>query len=162
MFVTMKRVVLFFVMIMACAAFASDVLAAPKKVAVYVEGEISKEDKSIINSSVLARISGNKDYTAFERNAAFINSLNEEQYYETSGEVPEREIRAIGERMGVDYVIVVNAVVSSDEQCHMSARLLKLVTGEVVKSVSLKREYTGSDVLANMANVVAFRLLSNR
>ena len=79
-----------------------------------------------------------------------------------SGEVPEKEIRAVGERMGVDYVIVLNVVISSDDQCHMSARLIDLVTGEVVKSVNIKREYTGSDILANMANNVSYRLINKK
>lgn len=158
----MKKIVLLFVMIMAFALFAAEAVAAPKKVAVYVEGDMSKADKSIVNSSVLARISGNKEYKAFERNKAFVSALDKEQDYQVSGDVPEREIREVGERMGVDYVIVVNAVISSDEQCHMSARLIDLVTGEVIKSVSIKREYTGSDVLANMANNVAYRLLNKK
>lgn len=156
----MKRIVAFLVMAMACLAFAGNVMAAPKKVAVYVEGEISKADKSIINSSVLARISGNKDYKAFERNSAFVDALDKEQDFQVSGEVPEKEIREVGERMGVDYVIALVAVISSDDQCHMSARLIDLVTGEVVKSVSLSRAYTGSSVLTNMANNVAYRLLN--
>lgn len=156
----MKRIFILFVMALACVAYAGDMMAAQKKVAVYVEGEISKEDKSIINSSVLARISGNKEYKAFERNSAFVSALDKEQDYQVSGEVPEKEIRAVGERLGVDYVIAVVAVISSDNQCHMSARLIDLVTGEVVKSASLSREYTDSSVLANMANNVAYRLLN--
>lgn len=136
--------------------------AAGKKVAVYVEGAMSKAEKSIVSSSVLARMSGNKDYVPFERNQSFVNSLNKEQDYQLSGEVPEKEIRAVGERMGVDYIIVVNAEISSDEQCHMSGRLIELMTGEILKSVSLKREYTGSEVLATMANNVAYRLLNKK
>ena len=156
----MKRIVLFLVMILACTAFADQIMAAPKKVAVYVEGDMSRADKSIVNSCVLARLSGNKNYKAFERNSAFVKALDKEQDFEVSGEVPEKEIRAVGERMGVDYVIVVVAVISSDDFCHMSARLIDLVSGEIVKSVNLKREYTGSEVLSNMANNVAYRLLN--
>lgn len=149
-------------MILTCAVFATDAIAAAKKVAVYVEGKMCASDRQIVSSGVLARISGSKEYTAFERNDAFINALNSEQDFQMSGEVPESEIRAIGERMGVDYVIVVNAVITSDSWCHMSARLINQVTGEILKSVNLKREYTGSDVLANMANNIAYRLISNK
>lgn len=160
--VIMKRIFLFFMLIITSAIFAVDTLSAGKKVAVYVEGDMSSAYKSIVNSSVLARLSGNKDYVAFERNKAFIKALDKEQDFQVSGEVPEREIRAVGERMGVDFVIVVNAVISLDDYCHMSARLIDLVSGEVVKSVSLKREYTGSDVLSNMANNVAYRLINKK
>lgn len=162
MYIKVKRV-FFLAMISVFAGLVGfDAFAVAKKVAVYVEGDMSKANKSIVNSSVLARLSGNKDYKAFERNAAFINALDKEQDYQVSGEVPENEIRSVGERMGVDYVIVVNAVITPDDQCHMSARLIDLVSGEVMKSVSLKREYTGSDVLANMANNVAYRLINKQ
>lgn len=149
-------------MILACVAFACEATAAGKKVAVYVEGDMSEADKSIVSSAVLSRLSGNKEYRAFERNDAFINALTKEQDYQLSGDVLEKEIRAVGERMGVDYVIVVNAVVSADDQCHMSARLIDLVTAEIIKSVNLKREYTDSGVLSTMANNVAFRLLNKK
>ena len=140
--------------------FASEAMAA-KKVAVYAEGEISKATKSIVCSSVLSRLSGNKDYKAFERNSAFVNALDKEQDFQTSGDVPEKEIRSVAQRMGVDYVIVVNTVISGDDQCHMSARMIDLVTGEILKTVKLKREYTGTDVVSSMANNLAYRLINN-
>jgi len=137
-------------------------MAAPKKVAVYATGQVSSDDKSIINSAVLGRLSSNNDYVAFERNEAFIEALNNEQDYQVSGEVLEDEIRKVGERLGVDYVIVVNAVISNDEQCHMAARLIELTSGRILKSVNLKRKYTGSDVLSNMANNIAYRLINKK
>lgn len=159
----MKQIVLFIVMLLTCVSFTAQAMPpAPKKVAVYAEGGIGKTEKSIINSAVIARLSGNKDYVAFERNSAFINALDKENDYQVSGEVSEKEIRAIGERLGVDYVIVINAEITSDDQCHMSARLVNLVTGEIIKSASIRREYTGSDVLINMANNVAYRLINKK
>lgn len=156
----MKRITFLLILTVACFAFANDAMAASKKTAVYVEGEMSKADKSIVSSAVLARMSGNDEYTAYERNEAFINALNKEQDYQLSGEVAEKEIRAVGERLGVDYVIVVNAVVSSDNKCHMSARLIELTTGKIIKSVKLDREYEGSATISNMANNVAYRLIN--
>ncbi len=148
-------------MVLACTMFASEAMAA-KKVAVYAEGEISKNTKSIVCSSVLSRLSGNKDYKAFERNSAFVNALDKEQDYQTSGDVPEKEIRSVAQRMGVDYVIVINTIISEDDQCHMSARMVDLVTGEIVKTVNLKRKYTGSEVLSIMANNLAYRLINKQ
>ena len=145
---------------LACSIFASNA-AAPKKVAVYAEGEIPKSTKTIVCSSVLSRLSGNKDYKAFERNSTFVNALDKEQDYQTSGEVPDKEIRNVAQRMGVDFVIVVNTVISNDEKCHMSARLIDLVTAEIIKTVNLKRDYTGSDVISAMANNIAYRLINN-
>lgn len=149
-------------MLVACIGFATESMAASKKVAVYVEGQMSKSLKTVVSSAVLARMSGNKEYTPFERNEVFIHGLNGEQDYQLSGEVPEREIRKVGERLGVDYVIVVNAVLTSDNQCHMAARLINLETGEIIKSVNLKREYEGTQTVSSMANNVAYRLLNKK
>ena len=158
----MKRISFLFLILVACLGFSTQAMAATKKVAVYVEGQMSKSDRSIVSSAVLARMSGNKDFTAYERNSAFINSLDRKQDYQLSGEVSEKEIRKIGERMGVDYVIVINAIVSSDDQCHMSARLINLESGEIIKSVNLQREYEGSRTLSAMANNLAYRLLNKK
>ncbi len=97
----MKRLSFLFFMLLACTVFANEAMAA-KKVAVYAEGEITKATKSIVCSSVLSRLSGNKDYKAFERNSSFVNALNKEQDFQTSGDVPEKEIRSVAQRMGVD------------------------------------------------------------
>lgn len=149
-------------MLVVCIVFAGDAIAASKKVAVYVEGQMSKAEKSIVSSAVLSRISSSKDYTAFERNEAFISAMIKEQDYQLSGEVSEKEIRGVGEQLGVDYVIVVNAVVSDENYCHMSARLIELTTGEIIKSVNLKRKYADPEVLSSMANNVAYRLINKK
>lgn len=136
--------------------------SAAKKVAVVVEGNISKEQKSVVNSAVMSRLSGNKDYKAFERNDAFLRALEREHDFQLSGQVPESQIREIGERTGADYVIVVNAVVSQDDQCHMSGRMIDLVSGEVLKTCNASREYEDSSTLTALANNVAYRLISKK
>ena len=138
-----------------------NVSAQSKKVAVYVEGEITNSDKSIVSSAVLARMSGNRQYIPFERNEAFINSLNQEQDFQLSGEVPEKEIRGVGERLGVDYVLAVNVVIN-DGVCYMTAKLINLETGEIDKTVNLNRKYTGQEVLTALANNVAYRILNKQ
>ncbi len=158
----MKRITFLFLLVVACFAFANEAIAAPKKVAVYVEGHMSKGDKSIVSSAVLSRVSSSRDYIAFERNEAFISALIKEEDYQLSGEVSEKEIRGVGERLGVDYVIVVNVEINDSDYCHMSARLIELTTGEIIKSVNLKREYTDSEVLSSMANNVAYRLINKK
>lgn len=160
-FIDMKRLSFLLLMVLACTALASEAMAA-KKVAVYAEGDISKETKSIICSSVLARLSGDKNYEAYERNSSFINALNKEQDYQTSGEVPESEIRGVAQRMGVDYVIVVVTTIVSDEHCFMTAKMIDLKTAVVIKTVDLNREYTGTETIKAMANNIAYRLLNSK
>lgn len=140
--------------------FTDNMQAQSKKVAVYVEGQISDSDKSIINSAVLSRLSGNKNYVPFERNESFINALTQEQDYQLSGEVPEKEIRQVGERLGVDFVIAVNVIINQDNMCHMAAKLINLETGAIIKTVNTNRKYTNSSVLTALTNNVAYRLLN--
>ncbi len=147
---------------MVAGLFGMDAFAAGKKVAVFVEGNISKEQKAMVNSAIMSRLSGNKEYRAFERNAAFLKALEKEHDFQLSGMVPESQIRAIGERLGVDYVIAVNAVITSDDESQMSARFIELETGEVLKTCNASREYEGSATITALANNVAYRLLNKK
>ena len=76
-------------------------------------------------------------------------------------EVPEKEIRGVGERLGVDYVLAVNVVIN-DGVCYMTAKLINLETGEIDKTVNLNRKYTGQEVLTALANNVAYRILNKQ
>ncbi|MBD5239311.1 MAG: hypothetical protein HDS64_06020 [Bacteroidales bacterium] len=158
----MKR---FFVVIFVAtvaAMFGLDSFAAAKKVAVFVEGNVSKEQKTMVNNSVMSRLSGNKDYKVFERNNAFLSALEKEHDYQLSGVCSEAQIRKIGERMGVDYVIAVCAVLTDDDQCQMSARLIDLESGEVLKTCNASREFEDSSTITALANNVAYRLISKK
>ncbi len=158
----MKKISVLILLLFSCVLFAESAYAQTKKVAVYVEGKIGNDDKSIVSSAVLARMSGNKEYAPFERNEAFIDALTCEQDYQLSGEVPEKEIREVGGRLGVDYVVAVNVVIKDNETCYMSARLINLETGAIVKTANQHRQYTDSSVLTALANNVAYRLLNKQ
>lgn len=157
----MKKFLVLILLVFSCVMYAEGANAQTKKVAVYVEGEIDSDDKSIVSDAVLARMSGNKEYAPFERNEAFIEALTHEQDYQLSGEVPEKEIREVGERLGVDYVVAVNVIIK-DEVCYMTAKLINIETGAIAKTVRLNRKYTDASVLTASANNVAYRLLNKR
>ncbi len=158
----MKKISVLVLLVFSCALFAESACAQAKKVAVYVGGEIGDDDKSIVSTAVLARMSGNREYVPYERNEAFVDALTAEQDYQLSGEVPEKEIRKVGERLGVDYVVAVNVAFKSDATCYMAAKLIHLESGAVVKTVSQNRKYTDSSVLIALANNVAYRLLNKQ
>ena len=161
----MKRISVLILLVIACVCFTENVFAQTakaKKVAVYVQGKIDNEDKSIINSAFLARMSGNSDYAPFERNEAFLTALTKEHDFQISDEVPDSEIRKVGTRLGVDYVIVVNVIVASDGKWHITAELLDLETGAILKTVKQHRECFDSGELSNFASNVAYRLLNKK
>ena len=158
----MKKISVLILLVFSCVMFAENAYAQAKKVAVYVEGDIDSEDKFIVSDAFIVRMSGNKEYAPFERNNAFIDALTHEQDYQLSGEVPEKEIRKVGERFGVDYVVAVNVIIKNDEVCYMTAKLINLESGAIVKTVNQHRQYTDSSVLTALANNVAYRLLNKQ
>lgn len=150
-------------MLVACLVFASDAMAASrKKVAVYVEGDVTPSERQIVSASVIARLSSSDDYVAFERNDRFTKALDKEQDCQVAGDVPVAEIRAVGKRQGVDYVIVVSVTDIDRSSLHMTARLINLETAQILKSVDLSRDYTEKAPLKEMANNVSYRLVDDR
>lgn len=128
---------------------------------VIVTGNLDDSGRDIVSSALMQRLSGNKDYVVFERNKAFLKAIEKEQDFQLSGEVAEKEIRAIGNRMGVDFVAVAHVNFISDGLCMISARIINLETGQVVKTCNVQREYENSGTLIAMANNVAYRLFNN-
>lgn len=127
---------------------------------VIVVGNIDNIEKTVVNSAFMQRLSGSKNYKVYERNSAIQSGLLEEQDYQVSGEVPEKDIRAVCKRNGVDYVTVVDVEVLDDNKCHMTARIVNVVTGEVVKSGVEMREYNGTETMQAISNRLAYRLYS--
>lgn len=133
-----------------------------KKAAVYVEGNLNKDNTHIVSSAIVARMATCNDYTPFERNEVFVNALNKELDYQLSGEIPEKEIREVGERLGVDYAVVVYVTIGSDLQCYLTARIINIESGEILKTVNQRREYKDSQTLYSIANNVAYRLFNRK
>lgn len=132
----------------------------PYTMSVIVTGNLNESGNDIVSSAFMQRLSGNKDYVVFERNKAFLKALTKEQDFQLSGDVPDAEIRAVGKRMGVDYVTVVSVQYVCDGVCYMDARIINLETAQVIKTCSDSRDYEGSETLKAMANMVAYKLYS--
>ncbi|MBD5259867.1 MAG: hypothetical protein HDS46_03620 [Bacteroides sp.] len=155
----MKKILFFLLM---CVLGSISVNAQSKKytMSVIVTGNLDETGRNIVNSALMQRLSGNKEYVVFERNTAFIKALTKEQDFQLNGDVPESQIRKVGARMGVDYVAVANVEYICDGICSISARIINLETGQVIKTCNEQREYENSQTLRAMANNVAFRLFS--
>lgn len=154
----MKKILFLFVVCL-LASMQVGASAAKLTMAVNVFGSVTPEARNLVESAFLQRLSGNKSFVVFERNNAFINRLNREIDFQTSGDVPVREIRAIGARMGVDYVTLVNIDVICDEVV-MTARIVNLETGQIIKTVTDSRQMEDLSTFKGMANTIAYRLYS--
>ena len=131
-----------------------------KKVALYVSGEISDANKKIVSSKAVSRISRSTEYVAVERTEAFLNALSKEQDYQLSGEVRDEQIVALSKRFGAKYVAVLEVSETEDNTCFISARLINVESGLVIKSADGNRLIKTTDDLVALANNVAYRLVS--
>lgn len=154
----MKKVFFLFLVCL-MASMPVSAIAGKLTMAVNVFGSVTPEARNLVESAFLQRLSGNKSFVVFERNKAFINKLNSEIDFQTSGDVPVSEIRAIGARMGVDYVTLVNIEVICDEVV-MTARIVNLETGQIIKTVTDSRQMEDLDTFKGMASTIAYRLYS--
>lgn len=142
------------------AAFASiSTFATTKSVAVYVEGDVTDAQEQIISSAIAARMTQYRNYEIFERNEAFINALNKEHDFQLSGEVKISQIRAVGNKLGVDYVVGI-VVTQEYNHSYMTAKLMNLITGKTIKVITMDRVGNDTKTLQNLANNVIFRLLN--
>lgn len=155
---TMKKSILLFLV---CLLGMTSANAAYGKLtmAVNVFGSVDSEILNFVESAFLQRLSGNKAYVVCARNKEFVNKLNQEFDFQTNGSVPVREIRAIGARMGVDYVTLVKVGTFADELT-ITAEIVNVETGQIIKTVTDSRELEDLDTIKGMANTLAYRLYS--
>lgn len=130
-----------------------------QKVAVYVLGTVSDNYKKIISSKAVSRISRSNEYAAVERTDAFIDALTKEQDYQLSGEVRDDQIAELGRRFGARYVAVFEAS-ETDGLGFVSARMVDVESGLVVKSADTSRKIQSSEDWIPLTNNVAYRLVS--
>jgi len=153
----MKKVLLLALLSFGVTTFVQ--AQSKERVAVYVLGTISDNCKKIISSKAVSRISRSNEYAAVERTDAFIDALTEEQDYQLSGEVRDDQIAALGRRFGARYVAVLEAT-EADDMGFISARMIDVESGLVVKSADTSRRIKSAEDWAAITNNVAFRLVS--
>lgn len=163
----MKKISVLLLMVISLVCFSGNVHAQgpkAKKIAVYVEGNVSKQTRSVITSAAMARLSGSKDYKTFERNETFLRALIKEHDYELSGNVPQSEIRKVGNRLGVDYVMVLDVNIIGCDTFYMRGSIIDIQTGQIYKSADETRKVEDNDdnvVLISLTKSVVFRLIDN-
>ncbi len=152
----MKKILLT-MLLMFCVIVANS--QNKKSVAVYVEGNVSSTERSIIESKAVSRISMCKEFRTVERNDNFYNTINKEYDFQISGEVSEEDILRFGKKFAAHYVAVFNVTKTDDDYMLMTARLINVENGTIVKSVDSNRAvYSTNDIIA-LTNNVAYRLV---
>ncbi len=129
----MKRYFVFLAIIlgMVAPAVSAQTDTPKKKVAVYMTGSnINEAYKKVIGAKLVSAITESGEYAAVERTADFLAALSAESDYQTSGEVRDSQIAALGQKFGVKFVAVADVSEVFDE-CFIAARLINVETGLV-------------------------------
>jgi uncharacterized protein (TIGR02145 family) len=151
----MKKV-LFFALTLLCmgAAFGQ----SKPRVAVYATGDAEPNVKKVVASKLLLAITKSEEYFAVERMDEFLTELNKEHDYQHSGAVDDKQIIALGKKWGANYVCVAE-VSRVYESTFVSARLIRVITGEVTAVAERYKKVNGMADLDEIAEGVAEGLL---
>ena len=131
---------------------------AQKQVAVYVSGNQEPEIKKVLGSKMVSYITKSDEYTAIERTSDFLRALNAEHDYQTSGEVSNSQIVALGGQFGAEYVAVLD-ISELFEELFVAARLVNVKTAQVESSFEASSPATNMNSLTNLASNVADGLI---
>ena len=130
-------------MLLAVCSFAQ----APRKVAVYVTGDVEDSYKKVIGSKLVSGITQSGEYAAVERTNEFLSALTQEQDYQMSGAVNDQQIVKLGAQFGVRYVLVAD-VTEIFESTFISARMIDVQTGLITHSAEVDMElYSAKDLI---------------
>ena len=124
-----------------------------EKVAVYVTGDDIEESlKKVFGSKLVSAITKSNDYMAYERTEDFLNSLTDEQIFQTD------QIIAFSKKLGAQKVAAID-VVSLFGELFVSSRLLDVNTAEVISSFEDSGPVNNMDQLSALANKIADGLI---
>lgn len=119
-----------------------------KNVAVYVTGnDIDNNIRKVLGAKLVTSITSGGEYAAVERTADFLEALSKENDYQTSGEVRDSQIAALGKKFGVKFVVVADVSEVFDE-LFVASRLINVVTGLV------ERAYDANGSVDTMAQLI--------
>lgn len=153
-------------LLLICVIFAS--LFCPvtafsqETVAVYVTGNGADESqKKYIETKLVEAIINTRQYQAVERTADFMSVLSKEMDFQLSGEVPVDRITAVGQKFGVERVIVANVGMLYGD-LFVTSRLINIRSGSVEKQASTSGSAQNINELSELSRQIAYDLLGQR
>lgn len=146
-----------------CLTISAPVLAqedvVKKRVAVYTTGkDVDDAYKKVLNAKIVAAVAGTGRYAVIERNSEFLSAITEETDMQTSGEVRNDQIVALGQRYGARFVIVADASELFDE-LFIASRLINVATGLIEKAYDVNGPAESMSQLVTLSQKVAAGLL---
>lgn len=149
----MRRITFLIAMLLTACVFAQ----SPKKVAVYVTGDIEESYKKVVGSKIVSGIIDGGKYTAVERTTDFLDALSKETDYQMSGAVNDKQIVKLGAQFGVRYVVVAD-MSEVFESVFISARMIDVQTGMITISSEAEQEINSAKDLITLAESIVSSL----
>ncbi len=132
-----------------------------KQVAVYTtDSKVEDDVKKVISSQIVAKITQSPNYRALERTDEFLSALRKAEDFDTSGEVKDSQIAIIGQKLGVQYVAVVD-ISEIMESIYVSARLIVAKTGAIITTAEGYVTEISLPKLIKLAEEIGTRLTSD-
>jgi len=118
--------------LLVCALCAAPAIAQDlPRIAVYVTGNVSEDEKTALGTRMLAALVNSGRYMGIERSAAFLAKVNEEHVTQRSGAIDDSQISELGKQFGVKYVCIA-AITPAYGAFQVSARIIDFETAQVV------------------------------
>jgi len=125
----MKKLTLFLTAftILTVSALAQDL----PKIAVYVTGNVSEDEKNALGTVMLSSLINSGRYIGIERSSAFMAEIEKEQTTQRSGAIDDSQISELGRQFGVSYICIA-AITPAFGSYQVSARIVDVETAVVV------------------------------
>jgi len=117
---------MFAVIMIAVSAMAQDL----PKIAVYVTGDVSDNEKKALGTQMLASLVNIGRYKGIERSNSFLAEIEKEQTKQRSGDIDDNQISALGRQFGVKFVCIADITPAFGE-FQVSARIVDVETAQV-------------------------------
>jgi len=138
--------VMFTIIMTVAWTFAQD----KQKIAVYVTGDVSNNEKEALGTQMLVSLVNSGRYKGIERSNSFLAEIEKEQEKQRSGAIDDNQISELGRQFGVKFVCIA-AITPAFGEFQVSARIVDVETAQV--------EFIGasSGKLKSMADSRAYR-----
>jgi hypothetical protein len=123
----MRKTVILLVTMLCATIFAQEELP---KIAVYVTGNVTEDEKSALGTRILAALVNSGRYVGIERSDAFLAEIEREHTKQRSGAIDDGQISELGRQFGVKYICVA-AITPVFGAFLVSARIIDVETAQV-------------------------------
>jgi len=115
----------------------------------------------IISDEVMAAFSNGNEYEPYERTKEVLAALGgEHKFQQSSGLVPDNEIRKMGKMLGVDYMCLIQSR-QFGKEFSLNARLVHIESGKVENAANVASSLANLSELYKNSGELACKLLKN-